>query len=165
MGISWHTMLLYRYIYLPPQAYSVLHACNWHSKNHLYTPIYPKGVCFPKNNHRRLFIVGHWGYNFNYEKKLKTLSFLLYGDATKNVINWILHILHRSTSQPRLQNLPLPPLLPQTQNKNFNFKIYPAYQYQLRGWKRFINIWGWNHFIRHPQHLQDYSLSHHPAWI
>ena len=41
---------------------------------------------------------------------LKTLPFLSYGDATKNVINQISHILHRSTYQPRLQILPLPPL-------------------------------------------------------
>ena len=60
-----------------------------------------------------------------------TLTFLSYGDATKNVINQISHILKISTSQPRLQILPLPLILPQTQSEIFNFKISPAYQYQI----------------------------------
>ena len=33
-------------------------------------------------------------------------------DAIKNVINQIAHIFHRSTSQPDLENLSLPPMLP-----------------------------------------------------
>ena len=37
----------------------------------------------------------------------KTLPFLFYGDATKNTINNISHILHRSTSKPRSQILTL----------------------------------------------------------
>ena len=56
----------------------------------------------------------------------KTLTFLSYGDATKNAINHIAHILHRSTSQTRLQNLPLPPLLPQTHNENFQVQNIPS---------------------------------------
>ena len=55
----------------------------------------------------------------------KTLTFLLYCDATKNEINQIYHILHRSTYQPHLQNLPLPPLLTQTQNENFQLQNIP----------------------------------------
>ena len=56
----------------------------------------------------------------------KTLPLLWYGDATKNVINQISHILHRSTPQPCLQILPLPPLLPQTQNVNFQDQTIPS---------------------------------------
>ena len=48
----------------------------------------------------------------------KTLPFLSYGDATKNVINKISRILQRSTARPCLQILPFPPILPQSQNKN-----------------------------------------------
>ena len=55
----------------------------------------------------------------------KTLPFLSYDDATKNAINKIAHILHKSTSQPRLQILPLPPLLPQTQNVNLQLQNIP----------------------------------------
>ena len=39
----------------------------------------------------------------------KKILFLSYGDATKNTINKIAHIFQRSTSQSRLQILPLPP--------------------------------------------------------
>ena len=66
----------------------------------------------------------------------KTLPFFYYV-YTKKGINIFLHILNRSTSQPRLQILPLQPLLPHTQSEKFNFKIPPAYQYELRGWNRF----------------------------
>ena len=48
----------------------------------------------------------------------KTPPFLFYGDTKKNVINKIYHILQRSTAQPRLQILQLPPMLPQSRNKN-----------------------------------------------
>ena len=56
----------------------------------------------------------------------KTLHLLYYGDATKNVINNIAQILHRSTSQPRLQILPLPPLLTQTQSENIKLQNIPS---------------------------------------
>ena len=49
---------------------------------------------------------------------LKTLILLSYSDATKNASNHIAHIFHRSTAQPRLQILPFPPIIPQSQNKN-----------------------------------------------
>ena len=49
---------------------------------------------------------------------LKVPPFFYYVDATKNSINQIAHILQRITSQPRLQILPLPPMLPQSQNEN-----------------------------------------------
>ena len=55
----------------------------------------------------------------------KTLPFLSYGDATKNAINYISHILQRSTTQPRSQILPLPPMLPQTQSENLQLKNIP----------------------------------------
>ena len=41
-----------------------------------------------------------------------------YGDAIKNEINQIAHIFQRSTAQLRIQILPLPPMLPQSQNEN-----------------------------------------------
>ena len=37
----------------------------------------------------------------------KTLPLFLYGDVTKNAVNQIAQILHRSTSQPQLQNFTL----------------------------------------------------------
>ena len=45
-----------------------------------------------------------------------------YGDATRNAINKIYHTLHRITHQPRLQILPLLPLLPQTQSENIQLQ-------------------------------------------
>ena len=52
------------------------------------------------------------------KEPLRTFSFFSYGDATKNAFNHISLILQRSTSQPRLQIFPLPPMLPQSQNAN-----------------------------------------------
>ena len=49
----------------------------------------------------------------------KTLTFWSYGDATKNAINQIAHILQRITDQPRIKNLLLPPMLQQSQNYFF----------------------------------------------
>ena len=48
----------------------------------------------------------------------KTLSFLSYGDSTKNTINQIEQILQISTAQPCIQNLLFPPMLPQSHNAN-----------------------------------------------
>ena len=48
----------------------------------------------------------------------KTLLLFSYWYATKDVINKISHILQQSTYHPRLQILPLPPILPQSQNQN-----------------------------------------------
>ena len=47
----------------------------------------------------------------------KIIPFLSYGAATENAINKIAHILQQSKAQPRLPILPLPPILPQVQNK------------------------------------------------
>ena len=52
----------------------------------------------------------------------KTLPLFSYGDSTKIAINHISYILQRSTSHPRLQLLPLPPILPQTQSENIQLK-------------------------------------------
>ena len=46
---------------------------------------------------------------------MKTLPFLSYGDATKNLINQIAYILQWSTAQPCLKILPLPPMLLKSQ--------------------------------------------------
>ena len=56
---------------------------------------------------------------------LKTLPFFSYGDA-KIMINHIAHILQRSTSQTRLQILPLPPMLPQTKSENLQLQNIPS---------------------------------------
>ena len=117
----WHTGLVYWSVTWPLHMYAVLHAQNWHSKNHRYPPIYPKGICFSKNNHRRLFTVGHWIHNCNYEVTPED-----YGNTTKNTINQIYHIFHRSTSQPHLQILPLPLLLQQTQSENLQLRNIPS---------------------------------------
>ena len=55
----------------------------------------------------------------------KTLPLFSYGDVTKKAINFIDQILHRSTSQPRLQILPLPPMLPQNQSENIQLQNNP----------------------------------------
>ena len=60
------------------------------------------------------------------KEPLKTLTLLSYGYATKNAINNIGHILHRSTSQPRLQILPLSPLTTQTQSENLQLENIPS---------------------------------------
>ena len=49
----------------------------------------------------------------------KTIPLLSYGNATENMINQIAQILHISASKPRFKILPLPSLLTQTQNENF----------------------------------------------
>ena len=51
---------------------------------------------------------------------------MYYGDATKNAINQIPHILQRIISQPHLQILPLPPMLPQTQSGNLQLQNIPS---------------------------------------
>ena len=56
----------------------------------------------------------------------KTLPLFSYGDARKNAINQISHILQRNTSHPRLQVLPSPPMLPQTQSENPHFQNIPS---------------------------------------
>ena len=48
----------------------------------------------------------------------KKLNLLSYGDARKNGINQISHIFQRSTAQTRIKFLPLPSILPQSQNEN-----------------------------------------------
>ena len=63
------------------------------------------------------------------KKKLKTLPFLSYGDATKYAIHKIAYILQRITYQPHIQILLLPPMLPQSQNENLQppkITIIPA---------------------------------------
>ena len=56
----------------------------------------------------------------------KTLPFLSYGGATKNLINQISHIFQKITFQPRLQILPLPLMLPQTQSENIQHQNIPS---------------------------------------
>ena len=55
-----------------------------------------------------------------------TLPFLSYSDATKHEINQISHILKRSTSQPCLQILLLPPMLSQTKSENIQLQNIPS---------------------------------------
>ena len=54
------------------------------------------------------------------------LIYCLMAMQQKNAINQIDHIFHRSISQPRLKNLPLPPLLPQNQSENLQLKNIPS---------------------------------------
>ena len=56
----------------------------------------------------------------------KKTPLLSYGDATKNAINQIAHILHKSTSKLCFTNLPLPPQLPQTQSENIQLQNIPS---------------------------------------
>ena len=97
----------------------MLNSRNWYSHNYRRITIYSQGICFPKNNHRRLSLTSNWRQNFNYERPPEDTPFLvLWRCKNKKEINQIARILQRSTSQPRLQILPLPPMLPQSQNEN-----------------------------------------------
>ena len=68
--------------------------------------------------------MAHWFGILKYPPK--TLPFLSCGDATKHLINQISHILSRSTSQPPLQILPSPLMLPRTQSENLQLKNIPS---------------------------------------
>ena len=57
--------------------YAVLYAPNWPIMNHRYLTVYPKGVFFPKNNHRRLSATFNWRNNLNYERPPEDTSFLV----------------------------------------------------------------------------------------
>ena len=98
--------------------YAVLHASNWHNNNHRYISKYSEGIFFPKNTIRRFSPTSNWRHNCNYEQSPEdTYSFVLWW-CKKNAINKIAHIFQRITSQPHIQILPLPPMLPQSQNEN-----------------------------------------------
>ena len=163
MGTSWHNVLVYWSVSWPIQVYAVLHARNWHSKNHRYTPIYPKSICSPKNNHRRLFTAGHWRHNWKYEEPPEDTSFLVDAKKMQSIR------LPTSCIEAHLNHAykfyPCHHCYHRLRMKIFNLNIYPAYQYQLQGCNQFCILQGWNYFIQHPHHIQDYSLPHHPAWI
>ena len=91
--------------------YAVLHACNWRSKNHRNPQYTPKAFAFPNAAIEDYLQQAIGDIIVIMKEPPKRLHFLYYGEATENVINRIAHILHRSTSQPRLQIVPLPPLL------------------------------------------------------
>ena len=55
----------------------------------------------------------------------KTLHFLSYGDETKHVFNYIANILQKSTDQPCLKILPLPPMLTQSRTQYPSSVIIP----------------------------------------
>ena len=42
-----------------------------------YPPIYPKGIFFPKNNHRRWYIAGNWIHICNYKRPPEDNSFIV----------------------------------------------------------------------------------------
>ena len=78
----------------------------------------PKEFSFPKTSTEDYLIQAIGEIISMIKCPPKTPNFLSYGDATKNVINKISHNLQISTAQCSLQILPLPPMLPQIQNKN-----------------------------------------------
>ena len=96
----------------------MLHARNWHSQHHRYIAIYPQVICLPKNNHRRLYPTIIRYIIAILKDPPKTLPFFSYGNATKNAINHITHILKRSAARPGIQMSLLPQMLPQSQNEN-----------------------------------------------
>ena len=67
--------------------YAVLYANNWHITNHRYLTVYPKGLCFPKNNHRRLYATGNWINICNYEIPPKDTFFLVLWWCNNKKIN------------------------------------------------------------------------------
>ena len=106
--------------------YAVLHARNWHSKDHKYPPIYLKGICSPKITTEDYLQQAIGDIILIMKEPLKTLPLFSYSDATTNTINHISHILHKITSQPRLQILPLPPLLTHTHSENLQLQNIPS---------------------------------------
>ena len=55
----------------------------------------------------------------------KTLTFLAYGNDTKNAITKIAHLLQRSVTQPRLPIIPLTPLGPLTKQPVYALSRLP----------------------------------------
>ena len=78
----------------------------------------PKAFVFPKTTAEDYLQHATGDIILIIKDPTKTINFLSYGDATKNVMNQIAHILQRSTDQHSLKILPLPPMLPHTQNQN-----------------------------------------------
>ena len=165
MGASCNTGFVHWSITLPLQMYPVLHAHNWHSKNHIFITIYPERIFSSKNNHRRLSPTSNWRHNCNNKIHPEVTSFFPLWWCQKNVINQISHILQRSTAQPRIQILPLPSLLPQIHNENFQpaeITIIPAPAPKVES---FFNLQGCKHKSQHSHRLQEIGLTHILAWI
>ena len=77
--VTWHIVLVNLSITWPLYMYAVIHDHNWHSHNHRYITIYPKVICFPKNNQRRLYPTINWRHNCKYKRPPEeTIIFLLW---------------------------------------------------------------------------------------
>ena len=110
VGIFFHPLTItYAYSVICPQLVSCASLIHYNipqrhmlSKRQLLKMISNRQLDKNGNNKRppkEIWFIGLWVFN-------------------KNSINQISHILQRSTSQPLLQNLPLPPMLSQSQNQN-----------------------------------------------
>ena len=98
MGPSWHARLVYWSIFWPLPVYAVLHARNWYSNNHWYTPIYPKGTP-PKKTTTYDYLQQAIGDIIEFIKNPpKTLPFWSYGDAKKCDQSDCPHLAHKHIS-------------------------------------------------------------------
>ena len=86
----------------------------------------PKAFAFPKSTTENYLQQSNGDIISIMKDTPQDTSFLVLWWCNKNAINNITHILHISTSQPRLQTLPLPPLLPQTQSENLQLQNIPS---------------------------------------
>ena len=143
-----------------------------HSKKaHVFDGLYSVSLislgqlCDDDTNHRRLFIEGRWIHNCNYEEPPKETSFLVLWWCKKmQSIRFPTSCIEAHINLA-YKFYPCHHYCHRLRMKIINFRISPAYQYQLRGWDRFLNLQGWNYFSRHPHWLQDYSFPHHQFWI
>ena len=96
---------------------------------------------------------------------LKTLPFLSYRYASKTVIDQISQNLHRSTVQPHLQILPLPPMLPQSQNQNLSPRQITSTPAPDTRVEPFVQPTRVKNYRQHPHQIQGLSLKNPLAWI
>ena len=165
MGSSWHTSLLHWSITWPLYMHAVLHACNWYCKFYWHVTIYTEGICFPEDSWGILSPAGNWIHNYNNVIPLEYTSFLFLRGWNKKCDQPDCHILKRSTAPPRLQILPLPPILPQSHDKNLlpkkiTSKTAPSPRVEPVVQHLSVQI------ISSPPHpLQEWSLQNPLAWI
>ena len=82
---------------------------------------------------------------------MRSIRFLTSGKEAYPSPSYKIYHYHRWYHKPRV--------------KISNFKITPAYQYQLRGWNRFHNLWGYKRIKQNPHRLQENILPHPLACI
>ena len=99
---------------------------NWYSNNHRYPPIYPEGIFFPKNNHRRLFTAENWIHNCKNYGLPEDTSFLVLWWCNKKWDQSDFPHLAKKHISAMLTKFTLPPMLPQTQSENIQLQNIPS---------------------------------------